>query len=492
MIQRKRSVMILLLVLAVVMSACQARATATPQQQLSTATVTRGSLQATVAAAGTIASHAQVPLVFQTAGQIKAINVKVGDQVKAGQALASLDTADLEVAVASAQAGLDSAQAKLASAKKTPLPSQIQADEAAVTSAQAALQAAVNKTAHLSDQLVIEQSNVDNAAQELNDAQNAYNNLLEFPRSGAKGRAPFVPSAGQSWSQQKATLDNAKIDYQVAVANYNLAAENVNDSSVQSAAAQVKQAQASLDTLKNTPLPEDVQMAELAVEDAQLSLDQAKANLTKSQLIAPFDGVVASVNIQVGQQSSDSAQPIVLADLSRLEAQVPVAETDVSRIKVGQPVQVTFDALQSQTFTATVVEVAYVGTVTSGVVNYPVTIALDQPSTAAALSASQQIRPGMTANVTIVIEQRDNILLVPNRAVKLSGKQRVVTVLKDGQPTQVDVTLGMSGDTQSEVVSGLNEGDAVVVPQTTTTTSGGGFGGPGGGFGGPGGFRPGD
>jgi hypothetical protein len=107
-----------------------------------------------------------------------------------------------------------------------------------------------------------------------------------------------------------------------------------------------------------------------------------------------------------------------------------------------------------------------------------VTVALDQPGS--------QIRSGMTANVIIVVEQRDNILLVPNRAVKISSKQRVVTVLKDGKPMPVNVTLGMSGDTQSEVTSGLSEGDVVAVQQTTTTTSqgGGGFGGhPGGGFG---------
>lgn len=429
---------------------------------------------------------------FQNSGQIKTINVKVGDKVKAGQALASLDTADLQVALVSAQAGLDSAQAKLAAAKRAPLPSEIKAAEASLASAQAALQAAVNKTAHLSDQLIIEQSNVNDAAQRLNDAQNTYSNLFEYNLPTTRGRAAFVPPAGQAWSSQKAALDNAQIDYQVAVANYNLAAANVNDSSVQSAAAQVKQAQSSLDTLKNTPLPEDVQVAELAVKDAQIALDQAKANLLKSQLIAPFDGVITNVNIQVGQQSSVSAQPIVLADLSQLEAQVTVAETDVPRIQVGQPAQMTFDALTGQTFSARVVEVAYVGTVTSGVVNYPVTIALDQLSASATQSASQQVRPGMTANVTIVVEQRDNILLVPNRAVKTSGKQKIVNVVVDGKPTPVNVTLGMSGDTQSEVVSGLNEGDVVVVQQTTTTTSGGGFGGPGGGFGGPGGFRPGD
>lgn len=493
MIHSKRSMMILLLAVAVVASACQARPAATAQQ-LSTANVTRGSLQATVSAAGTIAARAQVAVTFQNSGQIKTVNVKVGDKIKAGQVLASLDTADLEAAVASAQAGVDSAQAKLASAKKGPLPSEIKAAEASLASAQAALQAAVNKTAHLSDQLTIEQNNVNNAAQRLNDAQNTYSNLFEYVRSGAQGRgAPFVPPAGQQWSAQKAALDNAQIDYQVAVANYNLAAANVNDSSVQSAAAQVKQAQASLDTLKNTPAPEDVQLAELSVKNAQIALEQAKANLSKSQLIAPFDGVVADLTIQVGQQSLASAQPIILVDLSGLEAQVNISETDLPRIKLGETVQVTFDALTGQTFSAKVVEVAFVGTTTQGVVNYPVTIALDQPSTAAAQSASQQIRPGMTANVAIVVEQRDNILLVPNRAVRTTGKQKIVNVVVDDKPTSVNVTLGMSGDTQSEVVSGLNEGDVVQVLQTTISTSGGGgFGGPGGGFGGPGGFRPGD
>jgi len=482
--RNKRLAMTMLLAVAVLASACQANATATPQQ-LSTATVSRGSLQATVSAAGTIAAHAQVTVQFQNSGQIKTVNVKAGDKVKAGQAMASLDTTDVEVAVALAQAGLDMAQARLATAKKSPLPSEIKAAEAALASAQAALRAAQNKTAHLGDQLTIEQANVDNVAQRLSDAQGTYSNLIETMPSGARGRrAPYVPPAGQEWSSQKAALDNAQIDYQIAVANYNLAAANVNDSSVQQAAAQVASARANLDNLKNTPAPEDVQVAELAVKQAQISLDQAKANMKKSQLIAPFDGVVADLNIQVGQQSSASAQPVILVDLSRLEAQVNVGETDLPRVKVGEAVQVTFDALPGQTYTATVTEVALVGTTTQGVVNYPVTVALDKPDTSTSLSASQQIRPGMTANVTIVVEQRDNILLVPNRAVKTSGKQKIVTVIKDGKPAPVNVTLGMSSDTQSEVTSGLNEGDVVQVQQTTTTTSGGGgFGGPGGGIG---------
>ena len=483
MIRRKQFMILMLVVLTVIMSACQVRPTATPTQQLPTSTITRGSLQATVSAAGTIAAHAQVTLQFQNSGQVKSVNVKVGDKVKAGQVLASLDTTDLETALFSAQAGLDSAQAKLAATKKEPLPSQIQAAQASLASAQAALKAAQAKAATLPGQLTIEQNNVDNAAQRLSDAQNTYSNLFETMPSGARGRrAPYVPPAGFEWSSQKTALDNAQIDYQVAVANYNLAAANVNDTSVQQAAAQVASAQANLDDLRNTPAPEDIQLAELSVKQAQAAVDQAKLNLTKSQLVAPFDGTVADLNLQLGQQASPSTQALVLVDLSRLEAQVNIGETDLPRIKVGQTVQVTFDAIPNQTYTAQVIEVAYVGTATQGVVNYPVTIALDR--------ADASIRSGMTAGVSIVVEQRDNILLVPNRAVKLSGKQRVVTVLKDGKPTQVNVTLGMSSDTQSEVASGLNEGDVVVIQQTTTTTGGGGGLGPGGGFGPPGGFGP--
>ena len=481
MIRNKRLGITVFLAMAMLASACQARTTT--QQQVQTATVTRGALQATLSEAGTVSAAAQVTLQFQNSGQIKTVNVGAGDKVHAGQVLASLDLSSLQASVASAQAGLDMAQANLATAKATPLPSQISSAEAALVSAQAAVRAAQAKDGTLGDQVTIEQNNVDNAAQALSDAQNAYNNLLEFMPSGAKGRkAPYVPPAGQEWSQQKATLDNARIAYDAAVANYNLAVANVNNSDVQQAAAQVASAQATLDNLKATPAPEDVQIAELSVQQAQNSLDQAKANLAKSQIIAPFDGVVADLNIQPGQQSSASTSPIILADLSHLVATVTAAETDMPSLKVGQPVQMTFDALPSQTFSATVAEVALVGTTTSGVVNYPVTIVLDQPG--------PQIRPGMTANATIIVEQRNDVLLVPNRAVRTVGQQKIVTVLKDGKQTPVVVTLGMSGDTQSEVTSGLNEGDVVVVPQTTTTTSGGGGG--GGGFGGPGGFRPGD
>jgi RND family efflux transporter MFP subunit len=480
MIRYKRLMVTGMILVGLIASACQA-ASGTAQTQLQTATVTRGTLTSTVSAAGTLAARSQVDVAFENSGRVKVVEVKVGDRVKVGQVMASLDTTELEASVASAQAGLDIAQAKLEQTRQGPLESQIKSADAALTSAQAAYRAAQAKAAHLADQLVIEQDNLNNVSQRLSDAQGTYNNLIEYQlpttsssRSGGRPPkpGPFVPPAGQEWSQEKATLDNAQVDYQVALAEYNLAAADVNDSGLQSAAAEVASAQADLDSLKNTPTPEDLALAEQSVRQEQISLQKAQANLRKAQLLAPFDGVVADLNLEIGQQVTANQSAATLLDASQLEVQIDVAETDIPSVKVGQSAQITFDALPNQVFTGGMTQIALAGTTTQGVVNYPVKVALD-PTDAT-------VRPGMTANVIIVVAQRENVLLVPVRAIKTVGNAKTVTVLAAGKQTQVNVTVGYSDDAQAEVTSGLNEGDTVII-QPTTKTNNGGFGQPGGG-----------
>jgi len=112
------------------------------------------------------------------------------------------------------------------------------------------------------------------------------------------------------------------------------------------------------------------------------------------------------------------------------------------------------------------------------VVNYPVTVAVKNPPPG--------VKTGMTSNVNIVTDQKNDVLMVANRAIRNVGRQKMATVLFEGRQIQAPVVTGMSGDSQTEIVSGLNEGDVVVVG-TTTTTQNSGFGGPGGG----GGFGPG-
>jgi len=125
------------------------------------------------------------------------------------------------------------------------------------------------------------------------------------------------------------------------------------------------------------------------------------------------------------------------------------------------------------TFPGYVDEVDLVGTTTQGVVNYPATVVITD--------TSGQIRPGMNASASVIVARRDNVLLVPNRAIQTVGRVRVATVLYQGQEIEVPVTIGLTGDTQTEVVSGLVEGDVVLIGSTTTTTRGvpgvGGLGG---------------
>ena len=185
-----------------------------------------------------------------------------------------------------------------------------------------------------------------------------------------------------------------------------------------------------------------------------IALKQAQMAVQQAQIVAPFDGVVTAVNITLGESASTGSGAIQLADLGHLEIVVNMAEVDVPRIKVGEAAEISLDALPDAQLTGKVTEISPAGVLTQGVVNYPVTVALADPGNG--------VLTGMTANVNIVTDQRDNVLMVPNRAVHTQGRQKLVTVLFEGQQIQVPVQTGLSNDTMTEVTSGLNEGDTVL------------------------------
>jgi hypothetical protein len=157
-----------------------------------------------------------------------------------------------------------------------------------------------------------------------------------------------------------------------------------------------------------------------------------------------------------------------------------VDESDVTHVQVGQPVQLSFDALTGRSVPGHVTAVAPQSTTQSGVTSYLVSISID---------GGRGVRPGMTATANIVYAQQDNALVVPNRAIRRQGRDQVVDVLtKDGTLDTRVVERGLSNDQTTEITSGLNEGDQVVIPTTATQLPGNGrapgLGGPG--FGGPG------
>jgi HlyD family secretion protein len=384
--------------------------------------------------------------------------VVVGDTVKAGDVLATEDDSDLQFALRSAQAQLASAQASLAKLQQPPQAADVAADKAAVASAQAAYNVAVNKNNHAPDQLLQAKAALDKAAAALQQAQAAYNAVAW--RSGSQN------------STQAAALSAATSDYEAAQATYNLALTNINDSAVKSAAQALSAAQDNLAKLTQPATLQDIAVAQASVDSAQVGVDQANRKLDQAKIIAPFDGTVAAVNYVQGQLSpaGSSAAVVALVNMNNLQTQVTVSEVDISKVKMGQIVNMSFDALGGQSFPGKIVSISPVGTVTSGVVNYIVTVALTKPSSS--------IMPGMTATANIVVAQQTNVLMVPNRAVKTQGNRRVITLLSEGNQIPLVVKTGLTNDTNTEILSAstadgqavtLQDGDTVVINATTTS-----------------------
>jgi len=159
-------------------------------------------------------------------------------------------------------------------------------------------------------------------------------------------------------------------------------------------------------------------------------------------------------------------QAFRLDDLTHLLVDVQVSEVDINRIQIGQPVTLIFDAILDREYNGVVIEVALVGSLTQGVVDFTVTVELTD--------ADAAVKPGMTAAVNIVVSQLEDVLLLPNRAVRVLEGQRVVYVLRGTNPDPVKVTLGASSETMSEVLDGeLSVGDQIILnPPTVFDQSG--------------------
>ena len=384
---------------------------------LQTATVQRGTLVATVAAAGNVSAPDQANLAFQTSGRVNKVNVQVGDQVKKGDVLMQLDTTNLEYALKTAQDNLTIAQADYNSAK--------------ITNSQNA------------DQVKIAKATLDKAAATLAQAQSAYDRVATAPNIGML--------------TQSSTLQQASLDYQSALATYNSTVAGINNIPLETAKIKLNSAESS-------------------VQQAQDNLAQAKIIAPYDGQIAAVDykvGDMASAGSTTSTSSTTTGNPAVtIVNMSSLQVAATLSELDVVKIKDGDTSQLTLDALPGKTYTATVAEIDPVGTVTQGVVNYNVMFTVNH--------ADKSIKPGMTANLTIDVASVKDVLMVPTRAVHVQGNFKTVTVLYKGQEIPVPVQTGLSNDQNIQVTGTLQPGDRVILNQVQTSQPqfrGGGFGG---------------
>jgi HlyD family secretion protein len=418
------------------------KAKAAAQPDFETVTVSRGDIAATVSATGEVLGEREADLTYQSAGTIANVAVEVGDVVTPGQLLAQLDTTDLELAVRQAAIGLRTAQAQRRQLDEKPSSGDVAAAQAALASAQAAYQQLLEGSD--ADQLAAARASVEQARVAMEQAQQAYDQIKDMSNAG------MMPQALQ--------LQQATIAYETAQAQYRVTARAANRAQRAAAQAQVAQAQANLDRLLKPTSAEQVEIAQAGVDQAEVTLAQAQRRLDNSRITAPWAGVVTGVNMVEGTQAQPGAPAVHLADTSQFHIDVKVDEVDIAGVIEGQPVVIEVDALPDQKLTGKVQKVSPTAVINpTGGTTYQVRIDID-PTDA-------PLRAGMSATATITSNQRNDVLLVPNRAISRerdTGKT-FVERLANGVPQKVEVRLGLSDDQQSEVREGLNDGDQLVI-----------------------------
>ncbi len=460
---------------------------------------------------------------------------------------------------ASSQASLLSAQRKVADARANGWDTL--SAQKAVDSAQASYdtaKAALDQTralAAIPADLLSAQNTYDKAVTSLTTAEAALHKMTS-PRpeditaaraaldsAQAKFDTALVQADGDTTSTQS-SLDSAKAALNSAKAKLALLQAGPTEADVASAQSTVASAALSLSQKSGGAVKaSDIALQQEAVRQAELAVRQAELDVDNARLTAPFDGVVAAITGNVGEQApSGTTGFMTLVDPGQVRVDVTVDETDVAKLVVGQRALVTFDAIPNRPYVGKVIAVAPSGTLTQGVVTYPVSLSIEPArfgangntqglplaqllgGTSASTGAgqvqnvqtqraqgaqgqnSQQgqrsqaqaqqaeaapvLPAGLTANATVVTSQKDDVLYVPLRAVRRQGANQVAEVLNaDGKTETRIVRTGVSNDQSVEITEGLGEGDRVVIPTTTTrapNVGGGGGGGIPGAGGGPG------
>jgi HlyD family secretion protein len=409
--------------------------------QYQTAQVERGSILSSISATGNANAVVTVQVGSQVSGNVKALYADFNSKVTKGQLIAEIDPQVFQARVDQARAALDSAHAAVANAQAG-----VSKSDSDVASAKAA---AANQNAQ-----------VMKAKAAVIDAKTKAASRDELFKEGIMSK--------DDRDTAQATYDEA--DAEVTSAN---AQVDASQHAIQAAIAQKAAAQTQLNS------------AQAQVAQAQANLEQANLDLEHTRITAPVDGTVIARNMDVGQTVAASFQaPTIFQiaqDLTKMQVDTNVDEADVGQVKVGQQAAFTVDAYPTRTFTGTVAQIRQAPINVQNVVTYDVVIAVPNPD--------QKLLPGMSANVKIATAQADNVLKIPNSALryrpvnlnlpahssvhaaapqrKQQNGQTIWVLGSDGKPRPIHVQLGISDGNYTAVSSSdLQPGDQVIVSAT--------------------------
>jgi len=497
--------------------------TTTAPPRPNTAPVQRTSITSGVSATGSLTSITEQNIGFVTGGQLTAVNVKVGDRVTAGQVLATVDPFAAQQALDQARGQLRTQQANLDRLNNSPLVSGSQdtLDQAQKildkTKAQAAAQNDAAATA------------VDNARRALNQAKKQLDKAEDakdaacsssaaaamFASSGSTSSTttnmpttptmPTVPSSSgpssAACNSAQAAVTSAKSGVVTAQNNLDAAKQqqDVTEASGRLAVANAQQgvvsAQNALDQA-SSDRPSNISAQAGQVTAAQAAVDEAQRALDNTTLRAPVDGTVSAINGVVGEfvaassgtsalaPGTDATLPgtngvasaaaaqaaatptrpggtqfLVLDNVDEFQVVTAYNESDAAAIAPGQKVRLTFDAVPDVEITGSVLSVSPTATAISGVISYYVTVVLPK--------GDPRLKSGMTAQAEVLTKEIPGVLAVPSAAVRTQNGTSVVTVLDpNGTQRTVTVQTGATGDGKTQILSGVTEGQQVVLPAT--------------------------
>ncbi len=477
----------------------------TPQYM--TARIERGNLRNTVTATGALQAVTTVQVGSQASGTIAALYADFNSVVKKGQVIAQLDPSTAKAQVEQARANLEQARASLANARAAVVNAR-----AGVSDAQARGLAARSTVQNNQAGVSGAQANVAVLKAQQDDALSLLKQQESLLKAGVIAQRDYdvavtaYRTAEARYNQAVAQLDQAKLAEQSSSS----AGIAQSQAVVEQSQAQVAQAQA------------QVQQATAQVQQAQAALNVSEVNLSHTTITSPIDGIVVSRDVNVGQTVAASLSAPTLFtianDLTQMQVIANIDQADIGLVEQAKSVKFTVDAFPGKEFDGEIAEMRLNPVNVQNVVTYNVVINVDNPE--------QKLKPGMTANLTITIDERNDVLKVPNSALRftpqdgsrrrtsaqdqsgqgagqgqgqnagqgqrrqrqqgdnasnfanasapvLEGQTRIVWILgQNGQPERRRIKVGLSDGASTEVVEGeLKEGDMVITGQQISGSS---------------------
>jgi HlyD family secretion protein len=495
------------------------------------AAAAKGLLISSVSGTGQVSASNQVDVKPKASGDVVVVAVAQGQRVYAGQLIAQLDTTDAQKSVRDAQANLESAQLSMEKLKQSSadIDSILESAFADISNSFLDFPTVISNAQDVIVGSTLNPRNQDNVG--------FYKDFVgQADDRNYQKALLFINAASSDYVTARADYDAAFLAYKNTTRYSDAAAIQVlltkTIAASKSLAQVLKSEQNLLDYLtdygitygKTLPTlagtykttlrtniglvnghlsnlsstdnaianaPLDIRSQELTVAQRENSLADAKDALANYYVRAPFAGVIAKLSVKRGDPVSSGTVVATVITTQKI-AEITLNEVDIAKVAVGQKATLTFDASPNLTITGLVSQIDSIGTVSQGVVTYKVGITFD--------TQDDSVKPGMSVSAAVITAAKQDVLLIPNAAVKLQGDASYVETLDAYKtsapqaamsqgiaspvlPARQTVTIGSSNDTMTEIISGLNEGDLVIVrtiaasAATTATTQTGGLGG---------------